>query len=325
MFQRFFSRTARPARRRQTVRGLAPVDALESRLLPTVDLKLSGLLITLGELNQNNNQTCWVNMQMNVENNGNSPVNLTGVADDPSDNVTVRVFASTDNVFDIGDPVVVQNLTIYNDNGSPNNAIAGGSSLIFANGAVLNVDANYKYLIFKVDPDSHVTESVESNNVAIVDMRKPQVSKAWQTVTTQGGNDVFIAPQSAVCDLNTTHFVSASLIIDGAQQKDRLKLNSTGVGSDQLRIVGSKLKLGSQVVGTVGYTHPTNNSNTLKMTFSFDGDQDGVSRLIVSRLFRNLVFHAGPNSIGQRTAHFAVTDNSGMMSTPTGSKINILA
>lgn len=321
MFRQFFSAPLPcPARRRRSAGCLSQIDGLESRLMPAADLKL---ISVIANLKDSINGNYVVNMQTEFKNQGNTAVNLTGMANNPADDVTIRVFGSKDAVLDANDPVVFANLTIFNDNGNAGNQIGANSSFFFSTSAPTTGSADYKYLIFKIDPKNVVAETNETNNTFAVDMRKPEIASMKTTLTVQPGQQIQAAPEISVCDLNSTKFLTATVSLGGAQLKDRLKVLKSGSGDGALKIVGTKVKLGGEVIGTVAEAHVTKETNACYLKFKFS--EGGVAREVLNRLLRNVVADVGNNSTGQRKAYFTVTDEAGQSSAQVFNTINILS
>ena len=306
----------------RTLGAECAVESLEGRVLPAVDLIVSAGSMTVSTDPPVGSNLYGVNLQFTVKNLGTTPIEMTGVANDPSDNVKIQVYLSLDGVLDGGDPLAFVGQTF--------SLIDNGSHLLGQNqtgglgaGKQFLARETFNFLIFKVDFDNQVTESNENNNTFVFDA---------QAVTLVGGGGViFIGPKVTapidftvrVRDLNTVNFVGGNfgVLISDAQPKEKLSMLQSGEGADRLRMTGKKLKLGGTTIGTVTKVIPTaSNSFEMSLRVDFTGE---VSRNVLQRLMQNLSFRAGAKSTGVRTAKFQVKDNLENLSNTTERAIQV--
>ncbi|MCA9098934.1 MAG: hypothetical protein KDA36_11125, partial [Planctomycetaceae bacterium] len=97
--------------------SLPACETLETRVLPAVDLIVSAASLSItGDPPVGSNQYS-INFSYKIKNLGTTPIDLTGVANDVSDNVRNRVYGSLDENLDVGDPLGIGfDLTLV-DNG----------------------------------------------------------------------------------------------------------------------------------------------------------------------------------------------------------------
>lgn len=184
-------------RRRANRTTWGAIDGLESRELLAADLTLKNAFITLSEL-PNQPDKLWVNVQYTVYNAGTSGAELTGIPDNASDNVIVKVWASKNKTLDANDPLLAQNLNIFNDTGSHN--LSQGAGVITAQAFAVTINPDYDYLICEVDANHVLPESSESNNRVAIDAFKPQVSNFWETKTINKLQNSMFGSSSSACD-----------------------------------------------------------------------------------------------------------------------------
>lgn len=279
-------------------------ESLESRQLLTADLKINSASMTLYSIPGDPSKYS-MSLQYQVANSGNTAAELTGLPNNPGDNVTIRVWASQNKTLDASDTLLASDLALYNDTGS--HLLNAGSTLHSAQSLVVTPNPNYSYLIIKVDPNNAVAESSESNNIFVLDAYKPQVSNYTGTVGIATRKYAPIAIHSTASDLNSTGFYRLDVEINDMQANDKLKLLKSGTGADALRVVGGNVKLGSQVIGNVNVTGV--GTSTLKMSFQFFADVDGVSKSVMNRVIQNLEFRASAKSTGTRPTSLTLMDN----------------
>lgn len=281
-------------------------EVLETRILPAVDLILSTATINItGDPAVGSNQYS-ISLLYKMKNLGTTPIDVTGVAGDPSDNVRVQVYGSLDSTLDGGDTPAFSFDFDLVDNGSHllNQNDEAGAVL----GTTFLARQTLNFLILKVDYNNAVTESNETNNTFVLNVQNPTLKEVAGTSNIGPKQIGTIHNDLTVRDLNTTNFLGGNfgITIDGAQAREKFFLKD-GVGAERLRIAGSKLKLGAQKIGTVTKVLP-NDSNGFQMSLQveFTGD---VSRDTLNRVLRNLSFKTTANSTGDRTAHIQVKDN----------------
>ncbi|MCA9094672.1 MAG: hypothetical protein KDA68_14390 [Planctomycetaceae bacterium] len=304
MFSRLFKKLGKIETRRQQSRGAeSGIESLEKRELMTADLKFNSAFMSLSDASGGN---YLLNVQYDLANVGNTDANLSGIPNFANDNVTIRMWASQDQVLNGNDPVLVQSTMPYNDTGTK--MLNAGSVLTSAFSVVVAPNSQYKYLFLKVDINNVISESNETNNTIMIEAYKPQISNNFfGIVTAPVKEDVTFAGNSSACDLNSTGFYRLDVEVSGAEAKDKLKLVKSGKGQDALRVVGGNLKLGSKVVGTV--IASGEGTSTLKLKFQFLQDVKGISKDVMDRVVKNVAFRAGAQSTGFRIASLTLMDN----------------
>lgn len=306
MLGKFFQKLSKTQLRRRRPRRDVRfgTESLESRQMLTADLKINSALMTLNDVPGDPTKYAMT-VQYQVANVGNTAAELTGLPNNSSDNVTIRIWASQNKTLDAGDTLLASDLALYNDTGS--HLLNAGATLNSAQNLVVTPDPKYSYLIIKVDPNNAVAESSESNNTFVLDAYKPQVSNYTGTVGIGTGKYSQIAYKSTAGDLDSTGFYRLDVQIDGMQAKDKLKLFKSGTGADALRVVGGNVKLGTQVIGNVNVTGV--GTPTLKESFQFFTNVNGVSKTIMTRVIQNLQFRASAKSTGTRPTSLTLMDN----------------
>lgn len=294
-------------RRRGRSGAALGVESLEVRVLPAVDLIVSAGSMTVSADPPAGSNLYNVTVSITLKNLGTTPIDLTNVANDPTDNVNIQLYLSMDNVLDGGDSTAFS--------GSHFSLVDNGPHVIGQNeewgvgsGRQFLARQTFNYLIFKVDYNDKVTESNENNNTLVVDAQAVKLLGGGGTVNAAPKATVAIDTSLTVRDLNTVNFNGGNfgVLVDGAQVKDKFLLK-TGEGAERLRLAGKKLKLGATTIGTVTKVIPTaGNSFEMSLRVELTGE---VSRDVLNRALRNLSFRPGAKSSGTRTVQFQVKDN----------------
>ncbi|MFO1021683.1 MAG: CARDB domain-containing protein [Planctomycetales bacterium] len=309
-------------RRARFTGSSSPVEALEAKVLPAVDLIVNAVDLKLFDPPPAGSNQYFVNITVHIQNLGTSPVDVTGVKDNLSDNVKVSVFGSKDTVWDNSDVKAISaDFTPGGDNGS---VILNQNGTSFeGRGFDYSANPNYNYLIFVVDPDNKVAESNGNNNTFVLDISKPILT---------GGSGILGAPVNEISpidlnldvkDLNSTDFNGGNLgvTIDGAQAKDKLLVKKVGTGPDKIHAAGTHLKIGSQTIGTITKVVPTADNNFQQsMQIQLTGT---VSRDNLKRVLEAIALRPAKTSTGNRTAHFQIKDNTENFSNVTDRSIEI--
>lgn len=308
-------------RRRTSKRAESALESLETRILPAVDLIISTATVNItGDPAVGSNQYS-LNILYKVKNLGTTPIDLTGVANDPSDNVQIRIYASMDTVVDAGDGNALGFDFDGIDNGP--HVIGQNEESGLTAGVVFNARQTFNFFIVKVDFDGQVTESNENNNTFVIDAQDVSLVGGGGTVNVAPKATVPLDPTVKVRDLNTVNFKDGNFgaTVTGAQLKDKFLLTQTGEGDDRLRMAGKKLKLGSKTIGTVVKVVPKeSNAFQMSLRVEFTGD---VNRDVLHRLMRNLSFRPGAKSTGSRLVQFQVKDNLENLSNVTETTVQI--
>lgn len=296
-------RPSLPSHRRSPGTSVSALESLEHRRLLTVDLTIGNIEIGFfNSLTPGPGDAVTINASIfsQKQNLGNTAADLrNGTPTDDSDNVIMQFFISSDNVLDGGDLLVGDhNLGAFNAQIAANSSIESTD----LGAASFQPGPNANFIIAKIDATNVLAETNENNNVKAIDIRNVVLN-----VTGSGGqvtrkNRLFsVNPGMNFVDGNTTNYntgrITASIL--APQTKDALQFIKNGSGSERLKVSGSNLKLGNQVIATV----TGNKSTGLEINFTADVDQS-----VVFRVLRNIGFKTRTDSPATRTINFELQE-----------------
>lgn len=286
----------------------SPVEALEAKVLPAVDLIVSKATVKITGDPPAGSNSFVLNVTAYAKNLGTSPIDLTGDPNSAADNINIRVYGSLDANLDASDSqVIFPDLATAFDNGSHilnQNQESGLSS-----GLSVTASQKFNYFLFVVDPDNKVAESNGNNNVLAIDVSKIEIVGGAGTVNAPKKGTTALDTDIKIRDLNTTDFKGGNfgVTVDNAQVKDKLYVIKSGTGADKLHVAGTHLKLGAQTIGTVKKVLPTSDNNFQQsLQIDFTGS---ISRDQLTRLLHNVSLKPAKTSSGTREVHFQVKDN----------------
>jgi Cadherin-like/Bacterial Ig domain len=141
------------------------------------------------------------------------------------------------------------------------------------------------------------------------------------TIYVQGVGALAIDPAATVTDADTAAFTTGVLVVDftaGASSADRLLIQSQGSGAGQIDQVGTDVRYGGVIIGTV--TGPGTDTNPLLVVLNNQATVAATQALLRRVAFRN---DAAPPVGGARTVRVTVTDGTGATSAPATTTITV--
>lgn len=143
------------------------------------------------------------------------------------------------------------------------------------------------------------------------------------TLYLQGAGAVAIDPAATVGDPDSTVFTTGVLAVEftaGADAADRLIVHPQGSAAGQIDVVGTDVRYGGVVIGTV--TGPGTDSNPLLVLLTDQADVAATQALLRRVAFRN---DAVPPVEGTRTVRVTLTDGTGSTSLPVSTTLTVQA
>ena len=141
------------------------------------------------------------------------------------------------------------------------------------------------------------------------------------TMYVQGIGALAIDPAATMTDADTAVFTTGVLAVDftaGASSADRLLIQSQGSGAGQIDQVGTDVRYGGVIIGTV--TGPGTDTNPLLVVLNNQATVAATQALLRRVAFRN---DAAPPVGGARTVRVTVTDGTGATSAPATTTITV--
>lgn len=279
------------------------LDALESRVLPAVDLVITGF--SWDFLPSQTNPNGYVShLEVTIKNAGTTTVDLAGNAHDLSDNVVIDTAFSADTNFGNNDDSPTGSLTIagpVTDNISfplaPNQE---RSFLIVAEVPTMQ-GVGVNYFLFKVDTTNVVAESDETNNLAVEPISPGGLAPAfWGDFQHQisAGPPATVDPSVHFYALMLGDLNGSKVTVTNQTVKpgDTLGLRKTTYDGETLRRSGSLLKLGHEIVGGV-----EGGKKGADLQISFN---QKVNVQMLNQVMKNVTLKAKKSQTGQRAIKF---------------------
>lgn len=282
------------------------IEGLESRLLLTADLTLTGFGYDfLPSPTQPN--VYLSQLSITIKNLGTTSVSLTGNNFDLSDNVVIETAFSIDNVLGNIDDFPTGSLTISGptgDNLSITLAPNAEQTFLVSAEVPANPNMQVNYFIARVDTTGVIAETDEGNNSIPLPRSGGWPPALWGTSSRQisaGGTQV-IDPTVHMYALQKLEFDGSTLSVTNQfhARGDVLSIQRSTVNGQVLKRSGSKIKFGNQVIGTVS---GGKKSEPLEVSFNQNSDS-----LLINNVLKNMTLKSKKSQTGLRKIHFTFTD-----------------
>jgi Cadherin-like/Bacterial Ig domain len=143
------------------------------------------------------------------------------------------------------------------------------------------------------------------------------------TIYLQEAGPVAFDPAATISDVDSSAFDAGVLAVDftsGATSADRLLIHGNGSGVGQIDVVGTQVRFGGTVIGSV--TGPGTASNPLLILLNSQATVAATQALLRRIAFQN---DAVPPTNGVRVMRVILNDGSGATSTPVTTSITVQA
>lgn len=281
--------------------------ALESRVLPAVDLVLGSSVFQLHPTNVPNQYA--MDFTFFIANNGTTTANLTGTLHDESDNVRLRVVMSGDDVYGNGDDVQIGEPEFINKTDISTITLVGnGATTSLHMTGTLTANPNFHFILWKIDSTNVIAESDETNNVFTPAIPVAQAFNAILFSPATGfiaGTTQNLIPTASFKAVDETNYTNAILTmsLDEAKPGDQLNLGDTSYNGQSLQRAGKNVKLGDTVVGTV-----SGGKHNQPLSVQFNA---GADNLLVTKVMESLTFKSKKSQPGERRLDLTIDMQSG--------------